>query len=240
MKTTIVLPTYNEAENLPLLAEKIFALPEADISLLVVDDNSPDGTGEIADRLAEQYPGRVEVLHRTGKQGLSSAYLDGFEHVLKTDAEAIGMMDTDFSHDPKKLPEMIAALKEADLVIGSRYVPGGSVDRDWPPMRRALSAFGNSYARTILGVPIKDMTTGYRMWRREALERFPRERILSGGYVFLVEMVYIAHRMGLRIREVPIYFPDRQRGESKMDLRIQMEAAFRVWQVLFAHRDIHG
>lgn len=240
MKTTIVLPTYNEAENLPLLAENIFALPEADISLLVVDDNSPDGTGEIADRLAEQYPGRVEVMHRTGKQGLSSAYLAGFEHVLKTDAEAIGMMDTDFSHDPKKLPEMIAALKQADLVIGSRYVPGGSVDRNWSPMRRALSAFGNFYARTILGAPVKDMTTGYRMWRREALERFPRERILSGGYVFLVEMAYIAHRMGLRIREVPIYFPDRQRGESKMDLRIQMEAAFRVWQVLFAHRDIHG
>ena len=240
MKTTIVLPTYNEAENLPLLVEKIFALPPTDISLLIVDDNSPDGTGQIADELAKQHPSRIEVMHRTVKDGLSRAYMAGFEHVLQTDAEAIGMMDSDFSHDPKKLPEMIAALSHADLVIGSRYVPGGSVDRDWPMVRKWLSGFGNTYARTILGVPVRDMTTGYRMWRREALEKFPRERIVSGGYVFLVEMAYIAHRLGLRIREVPIYFADRKRGESKMDLRIQIEAAFRVWQVLFKHRDIHG
>jgi dolichol-phosphate mannosyltransferase len=239
MKTTFVLPTYNEAENLPLLAEQIFALPE-DISLLVVDDNSPDGTGEVADALTRQYPDRVEVLHRTGKQGFASAYLDGFRHALTTDAEAIGMMDSDFSHDPKKLPEMIAAARQADLVIGSRYVPGGSVDKDWHPLRKLLSAFGNLYARTILGVPVRDMTTGFRLWRREALEGFPLERILSNGYVFQVELAYIAYRLGYRIREVPIYFPDRQRGQSKMNLRIQLEAAFRVWQVLFAHRDIHA
>jgi len=239
MKTTFVIPTYNEAENLPLLAEQIFALPE-DISLLVVDDGSPDGTGEVADALTRQYPGRVEVLHRKGKLGFASAYLDGFRHALTTDAEAIGMMDSDFSHDPKKLPEMIAAAEQADLVIGSRYVPGGSVDKDWHPLRKMLSAFGNLYARTILGVPVKDMTTGFRLWRREALEGFPLERILSNGYVFQVELAYIAYRLGYRIREVPIYFPDRQRGQSKMSLRIQLEAAFRVWQVLFAHRDLHA
>jgi dolichol-phosphate mannosyltransferase len=238
MKTLIVLPTYNESENLPRLAEAIFALPGMDISLLVVDDGSPDGTGQIADALANQFTGKIQVLHRKGKLGLASAYIQGFRLALEQDVDAIGMMDSDFSHAPEKLPEMIAALAHADLVIGSRYVPGGSVDRHWPIWRKGLSAFGNAYARTILGLPVRDVTTGYRLWRREKLAQFPLERLLSSGYVFLVEMVYIATKLGFRIVEVPIYFADRKWGHSKMNLRIQIEAAFRVWQVRMAHRNL--
>ncbi len=238
MKTLIVLPTFNEAENLPKLVESIFALPDVDISLLVVDDNSPDGTGEIADSLAEANPGKLTVMHRKGKQGLASAYIQGFQQAIQMDVDAIGMMDSDFSHDPQKLPEMIAAMEDADLVIGSRYIPGGSVDKDWPVWRKGLSAFGNFYARTILSLPVNDVTTGFRLWRREKMADFPLDRVLSSGYVFLVEMVYLASKLGFRIVEVPIYFADRKFGESKMDLRIQSEAAFRVWQVLFTHRSV--
>lgn len=238
MKTLIVLPTYNEAENLPKLVSAVFSLDQS-ISLLVVDDNSPDGTGELADRLAEEHPERVFVLHRKGKQGLASAYIDGFQYALKMNVDAIGMMDSDFSHAPEKLPEMIAALENADLVIGSRYVSNGSVDRNWPIWRKWLSAFGNTYARTILGIKVNDVTTGYRLWRKEKLQSFPLSRVLSSGYVFLVELVYLASRLGYRIVEVPIYFADRKWGKSKMDLRIQAEAAFRVWHVLWAHRGVH-
>ena len=239
MKTLIVLPTFNEAENLPKLVEAIMSLPGVDISLLVVDDNSPDGTGQIADGLSETYPGKLYVMHRKGKQGLASAYIQGFQQALQMDVDAIGMMDSDFSHAPEKLPEMIAAMEKADLVIGSRYIPGGSVDKDWPVWRKGLSAFGNFYARTILGLPVNDVTTGYRLWRKEKMEKFPLERVLSSGYIFLVEMVFLATKLGFRIVEVPIYFADRKFGESKMNLRIQIEAAFRVWQVRFAHRGIN-
>ena len=235
MKTLIVLPTFNEAENLPKLIQAIFSLPDKDISLLIVDDNSPDGTGQIADQLAEQHPARISVMHRQGKQGLASAYIQGFQRALKMDVDAIGMMDSDFSHAPEKLPEMIAAMAGADLVIGSRYVAGGSVDRHWPIWRKALSAFGNFYARTILGLKVNDVTTGYRLWRAEKMRTFPLDRVLSSGYVFLVEMVYLASKLGFRIAEVPIYFADRKFGQSKMNLRIQLEAAYRVWQVKFAH-----
>lgn len=238
MKTVIVLPTFNEAENLPLLAEAIFSLKDNQISILVVDDNSPDGTGQIAEQLAEVYPGKVQVMHRTGKLGLASAYIQGFERALAMDVDAIGMMDSDFSHDPAKLPEMIAALEDADLSVGSRYVPGGSVDTEWPVWRKGLSAFGNFYARTILGLTTRDATTGYRIWRKEKLMNFPLDSIRSSGYIFLVEMIYIATRLGYRIKEVPIYFAERKLGQSKMNLRIQIEAAYRVWQVKFAHRKL--
>jgi dolichol-phosphate mannosyltransferase len=238
MKTLIVLPTYNEAENLPVLVNKILTLEGQDISLLIVDDNSPDGTGQIGDRLSEEYPGKVEVMHRKGKQGLATAYIKGFKHALAmNDFEAIGMMDSDFSHDPAKLPQMIRSLEDADLVIGSRYVEGGSVDRDWPAWRKFLSAFGNFYARTILRLKTRDVTTGYRLWRAEKMRTFPLDEVLSSGYVFTVEMAYLATRLGYRIVEVPIYFADRKLGKSKMDFRIQVEAAFRVWQVLLAHHN---
>ena len=238
MKTLIVLPTYNEAENIAKLVEAIFALPEKGISLLVVDDNSPDGTGKIADQLAEKYPKKIFVMHRQGKQGFASAYIQGMRQALHMDVDAIGMMDSDFSHEPEKLPEMIAALQEADLVIGSRYIPGGSVDKHWPIWRKALSSWGNFYARTILGLKVRDVTTGYRLWRKSRLETFPLDRVISNGYVFQVELAYLANKLGYRISEVPIYFPDRKWGKSKMNLRIQIEAAFRVWQLLFVHRQV--
>ena len=238
MNITIILPTYNEAENIPRLVDAIFSLPRSDIHLLFIDDNSPDGTGEIIDGLVADHPDRIKVIHRDGKKGLGSAYILGFQTLLDTDVEVIGMMDSDFSHDPKKLPEMIEAIENADVVIGSRYVPGGSVDKDWPLWRKGLSAWANFYARTILGIPIKDATTGYRLWRVETLKGMPIERILSSGYVFLVEMVYVAHRLGYRIAEVPIYFADRKFGKTKMDFKNQIEAAIRVWQVRFAYRDL--
>lgn len=237
MRITVVIPTYNEAENLPRLVSALFSLP-LDLRVLVVDDNSPDGTGRIADELAERFPGRVEALHRPGKMGLRSAYLSGFQKILDSDADAIVQMDADFSHDPAALLPMAELLKTYDIVLGSRYVDGGSVDRNWPFWRKSLSAFGNFYARTILGLPLRDVTTGYRMWRAEVLKAVPFERIQSSGYVFLAEMIYLAHCLEFRIGESPIYFADRRWGKSKMSLKIQIEAALRIWQVWWHYRDL--
>ncbi len=237
MRITIVTPTYNEAENLPKLVSALFSLP-LDLHVLVVDDNSPDGTGRIADELAAAYPGRVEALHRPGKMGLRSAYLNGFQKVLDGGAQAIVQMDADFSHDPSVLVDMARLLESCDVVLGSRYVKGGSVDERWSFWRKSLSAFGNYYARTILGLPLHDVTTGYRMWRRETLQQIPFERIQSSGYVFLVEMAYLAHCLEFKIGESPIYFADRRWGKSKMSIKIQMEAAFRIWQVWWHYRDL--
>lgn len=236
MKIAIVTPTYNEAENLPELVSALFALP-LDLRVLVVDDNSPDGTGRIADDLAAEN-NRIQVLHRPGKLGLRSAYLNAFQQVMLDNVDAIVQMDADFSHDPGVLPEMVARLASCDVVIGSRYVEGGSVDERWPLWRRELSAFGNVYARTILGFPLRDVTTGYRMWRRETLQSMPLERIRSNGYVFLVEMAYLAYCLEYQIEEVPIYFADRRWGKSKMSFRIQFEAALRIWQVWWNYRDV--
>ena len=237
MRITVVTPTYNEAENLPKLVSALFSLP-LDLSVLVVDDNSPDGTGRVADELAAAYPGRVDVLHRPGKLGLRSAYLNGFQKILDGDSQSIVQMDADFSHDPSALVEMAHLLESNDLVLGSRYVKGGSVDDRWPVWRKSLSAFANYYARTILGLPLHDVTTGYRMWRRETLQQIPFERIQSNGYIFLVEMAYLAHCLEFKIGESPIYFADRRWGKSKMSIRIQGEAAFRVWQVRWHYRDL--
>jgi dolichol-phosphate mannosyltransferase len=237
LQITVVTPTYNEAENLPKLVSALFSLP-LDVHLLVVDDNSPDGTGRIADELALAHPGRVDVLHRPGKLGLRSAYLNGFQKILDSDAQAVVQMDADFSHAPSALVEMARLLESNDMVLGSRYVKGGSVDEHWSSWRKSLSAFGNYYARTILGLPLHDVTTGYRMWRRETLQQIPFERIQSSGYVFLVEMVYLAHSLEFKIGESPIYFADRRSGKSKMSIKIQVEAAFRVWQVWWHYRDL--
>lgn len=237
MKITVVTPTYNEAENLPKLVSALFALP-LEISILIVDDNSPDGTGQLADELALKFPGKVEVMHRPGKMGLRSAYLNGFQKLLTEDTQAIVQMDADFSHDPAALVEMAKKLEECDAVLGSRYVQGGSVDKDWPAWRKVLSAFGNSYARAILGLPFHDVTTGYRMWKRETLLQIPFEKIQSSGYVFLVEMAYLAHCLEFKIGEAPIYFADRRFGKSKMSFKIQLEAALRIWQVWWEYRDI--
>lgn len=237
MRITVVTPTYNEAENLPKLVSALFSLP-LDLHMLVVDDNSPDGTGRIADELAAVYPGRLDVLHRPGKMGLRSAYLNGFQKVMDGGAQAVVQMDADFSHDPSALVDLAKLLESCDVVLGSRYVKGGSVDESWPFWRKSLSAFGNYYARTILGLPLHDITTGYRMWRRDTLQQIPFERIQSNGYVFLVEMAYLAHCLEFKIGESPIYFADRRWGKSKMSIMIQIEAAFRIWQVWWHYRDL--
>ncbi len=241
MRILVVIPTYNEAENLPRLVSALFALP-LDVRVLVVDDNSPDGTGDVAERLKARTPDRVHVLHRAEKNGLGPAYLAGFREALKTDADAIGQMDADFSHQPDVLPRMAALLEnhQADVVLGSRYVPGGRLDERWPLWRKGLSTFGNFYARTILHMPVRDVTGGYRLWRRDTLAAMQLERIRANGYIFQVEMAYVAHKLGFRIAEVPIYFQERRWGESKMSFRIQVEAALGVWQLLWRYRDLQG
>ena len=238
MKITTIIPTYNEAENIPRLLEILFGLPLDDFNVLVIDDNSRDGTGQIVDELVNKYPGRLSVIHRPGKLGLGSAYITGFQHLLKGDSQAIGQMDADFSHEPAKVLELVNALENCDVAIGSRYVPGGSVDKDWPYWRKWLSGFGNLYARTILSLRIRDTTGGFRLFRREALAAMPLERIKSNGYVFQVETAYVAHRLGCKFKEIPIYFAERRFGKSKMSFRIQMEAALRVWALPTAYRDL--
>lgn len=237
MKITLIIPTYNEAENLPKLVAAVLAQPLPELKMLIVDDLSPDGTGEVADELVRQHPGRVEVLHRDGPRGLGRAYVFGFAHALRGGAMAVGQMDCDFSHPPEKLPELAAKLEGCDLALGSRYIPGGGVDKKWPLWRKALSVWGNFYARTILGLPIRDVTGGFRLWRRELLEKIPYSSVISNGYVFLYEILFLAHRAGARFGEVPIYFADRRWGESKMKLNVQLEAAWKVWQVRWHYRN---
>jgi dolichol-phosphate mannosyltransferase len=237
VRIAIVLPTYNEAENLPKLVSALFSLP-LELSVFVVDDNSLDGTGKIADELSLNSAGQVIVIHRAGKLGLRSAYLEGFAKAFETGADVVAQMDADFSHDPVVLLEMAKRIESCDVVIGSRYTDGGSLAKNWPLWRKALSAFGNTYARTILNLPLRDVTTGYRMWRRRVLEEIPLERIRSSGYVFLVEMAYVAWLMGFKIEETPIHFSDRRWGKSKMSFKIQMEAATRIWDVRWHYGDL--
>ena len=223
----LILPTYNEAENLerivraalPRLAE---ASPEPHV--LVVDDGSPDGTGQIADRLAGELP-EVEVLHRTAKEGLGRAYLAGFRHALDHGAEQVIEMDADFSNDPADLPRLVR--EDADLVLGSRYVPGGGVE-NWGLFRRALSRGGSLYARTILGVPIHDLTGGFKCFRRATLEGIDFANTHADGYGFQIELTYRAFKAGYRVKEIPIVFRDREEGTSKMTARIALEA---IWKV---------
>lgn len=237
MKLIQVIPTFNEAENLPTLVSALFSLQIPNHHILVVDDNSPDGTGQVAEELKNTYPRQLSVLHRAGKEGLGKAYIQGFRQALDEGADVIGMMDADFSHPPDRLPALLQALENADVAIGSRYVAGGGIDQDWPFWRKGLSWFGNTYARTILGLPIRDTTGGYRLWRRSALEAIPFEDSRSNGYVFIVELAYQAKLAGLRFGEVPIYFAERTQGVSKMSLRIQIEAALRVWQLRRFYRE---
>jgi dolichol-phosphate mannosyltransferase len=237
MHIAIVIPTYNEAENLPKLVSTLFALP-LDLSILIVDDNSPDGTGNVAEELAILNAGKVSVLHRPKKLGISSAYVQGFHHMLEQGADAIAQMDADFSHDPLMLVAMAKSLETCDAVFGSRYAAGGTVDAQWPFWRRGLSAWGNFYVRTILRIPLKDITTGYRLWRSQTLQGMPFGSVQSKGYIFQVEMAYLAHCLEYRMNETPIYFNNRRRGKSKMSFGIQVEAAFRVWQIWLAYRNL--
>jgi dolichol-phosphate mannosyltransferase len=226
----VILPTYNEADNIrPITAGILEALPAA--TVLVVDDGSPDGTGQIADELATADP-RVRVRHRTAKQGLGKAYLDGFGVALDSGATMVVQMDADFSHDPAVLPTLIAPIEndEADLVIGSRYTPGGGVV-DWGMGRRLLSRGGSLFARTVLGLRPSDLTGGFKAWRASTLAAVPFDGVHAGGYVFQIEMTYRASRAGARIREVPITFRDRTVGQSKMSRRIIVEALVVVVQL---------
>jgi dolichol-phosphate mannosyltransferase len=238
VRLTVVIPTYNEAKNLPKLAAALFALPISELKILVVDDNSPDGTAELVRAMMAQSPGRINVIVRPEKLGLGTAYISGFQHALRDGADAIAQMDADFSHPPEVLVELLDTLASCDVAMGSRYVFGGSLDRDWPLWRKGLSSFGNLYARLILRLPIKDATGGFRVWRRATLLGMPLNRVRSNGYAFQVEMAYIAYRLGFSFREIPFYFADRRWGTSKMSFDIQIEAARRVWELLVEYRDL--
>jgi dolichol-phosphate mannosyltransferase len=237
MRVAVVLPTYNEAENVAAMTAALLALP-LDLRVIIVDDNSPDGTGALADSLAAAHPRQVEVLHRTRKNGLGRAYKAGFGRALEMDAEVIVQMDCDFSHSPSYLPTMIEALGDTDVVVGSRYVSGGELDEDWSWWREALSAWANVYARTILRLQVRDATAGFKVWRRDVLEAINMDRVLSNGYIFQVEMAYLTQKLGFQHHEFPIYFEDRRIGHSKMDVPVKIEAAYRVLELLWKHRNI--
>ena len=223
VRITVCLPTYDERENLEPMVR---ALGEQGVSVLVIDDSSPDGTGELADRLAAELE-NVGVLHRETKEGLGPAYLAGFRHALAGGAELILEMDADFSHDPIDVPRVIQAADEADIVLGSRYVAGGSI-RNWGRLRRFVSAGGSGYARLVLGVQVRDLTGGFKCFRREVLETIDLDAITSRGYAFQIETTYRALRAGFRVVEIPIAFVDRERGGSKMSRGIVLEAIWRV------------
>jgi dolichol-phosphate mannosyltransferase len=225
---TVVLPTYNEAANLPVIAAELLALPLSGLSILVADDNSPDGTGTIAGQLAERYgPDRMTVVHRPEKQGLGRAYVDGMTRAIAAGAEFVVQMDSDLSHAPKYLPQMLGTLlsTDADVVIGSRYVTGASLASEWSWRRRALSAFANGYVRALLRLGIRDVTAGFKIWRSSALRTIDVASIRSNGYSFQVEMNYRSVRNGLKIVELPIHFAERREGDSKMNMWVQLESA---------------
>jgi len=232
----VVTPTYNERENLPLLAAGV--LQHEGVRLLVVDDGSPDGTGSVADRLATEYPGRVEVMHRTGPRGLGRSYVDGLLRAIGDGhADFICQMDCDLSHDPAALPSLVSAAAERDLVIGSRYMNGGVSVVNWPLRRILLSAFGNRYIRLVTNLSASDCTSGYRCWRRDALAKLPIAAMVSDGYAFLVEMLFEAQRRGLRIGEAPIIFVERRLGTSKLSSNVLLESLIMPWRLIFRARN---
>ena len=236
---TVVLPTYNEAPNLPVIVPALFDLPLTGLRILVADDNSPDGTGAIADKLAKQYgDDRLMVVHRPGKQGLGRAYVDGMTRAVQAGAEYVVQMDSDLSHGPEYLPQMLGALLStgADVVIGSRYVVGASLAGEWSWHRKALSAFANTYVRALLHLGIRDVTAGFKLWRASALTAIDVGSIQSNGYSFQVEMNYRTVKRGLKIVELPIHFAERSEGESKMSLRVQLESALMPFQLRYRSR----
>jgi dolichol-phosphate mannosyltransferase len=236
-KLTVVLPTYNEAENVGPMTEALLALGIPGLGILIVDDESPDGTGRIADRLAAQHPHRMHVMHRSGPRGLGRAYIAGFRWALERGADLVVQMDCDFSHSPSYVPQLLEHIEAYDVVVGSRYVEGGKTDESWGMGRWLLSWWANSvYTRLILGCKVRDVTAGFKCWRRETLRGIDLGRIRSQGYVFQVEMAYVTERLGYRVLEIPIYFEDRQIGQSKMTLPVQIEAALRAWEVRWRHR----
>ncbi len=238
MKPTIVIPTYNEAENVRPMTEALLALDLPDADILIIDDESPDGTGRIADQLAGECAGQVHVLHRTGQRGLGRAYVDGFRWALEHGAEAVVQMDCDFSHSPDDVPRLLTHLADYDVVIGSRYVEGGQTDEDWELGRVVLSWWANLYTRLILRSSIRDITAGFKAWRRKTLLGIDLDEIRSQGYVFQIEMAYVTHRLGYSTLEIPIYFEERRIGESKMTMPVKIEAALGVWQIWWRHHHL--
>jgi dolichol-phosphate mannosyltransferase len=230
MTFLVVLPTYNEKQNIERVGTRI--LEHADARLLVVDDNSPDGTGQLADGLAERYPGRVEVMHRTGARGLGRSYVDGLRRALQTNADVIVQMDADLSHNPADLPALVAATGRFDLVIGSRYLGDTVSVVNWPVHRIMLSAFANRYIRFITGLRPHDCTAGFRAWRRNALAQMPLDEPRTSGYAFLTEMLFEAARRGCTIGEVPVVFVEREEGYSKLSRKVLFESLLTPWRLL--------
>jgi dolichol-phosphate mannosyltransferase len=233
-KVVVVVPTYNESESLPILIDMLYELELPNLHVLVVDDNSPDGTGDIAEKLAAESMGHIGVLHRTAKEGLGRAYVAGMTRALDEGADIVIQMDADLSHPASAIPVMVDKLATTDaaVVIGSRYVTGGSTAEDWPWHRKALSAFANLYINVILRLHVKDATAGYKAWRAETLHDIGLASIQSNGYSFQVEMNYRVVRRGHRIVEVPIRFIERAKGASKMSMKVQIESAIAPWQLL--------
>ena len=225
----VVVPTFNERANLPTLIAGLMQHPN--VKVMVVDDQSPDGTGEVADVLAREHAGRIEVMHRTERRGLGRSYIDGIRKAIREPVDVVCQMDADLSHDPASLPDLVAATDRADVVIGSRYIPGGRI-LNWPLWRRVLSRFANAYIRIVTRLSARDCTSGYRCWRREALAGLPLDRFISDGYSFLVEMLYVASQRGCRIGEVPITFVERRQGESKLSRAVLLESAITPWRLI--------
>jgi dolichol-phosphate mannosyltransferase len=228
MNAAVVIATYNERENLPGLVEAI--LQNEGYRIIVVDDDSPDGTGALADELSTVYPGRISVIHRKTARGLGRSLVAGLTRAIADGADLIFQMDADFSHDPKYLPAMAEAAADADLVLGSRYLKGISVV-NWPLHRIILSSMANQYIRLVVGLEQQDCTTGFRCWRREALTRLPLQSLISDGYAFLVEQLYLARQLGCRVREVPIIFVERREGASKLSSRVLLESVVVPWRL---------
>ena len=233
MDVLVVVPTYNERENLPALVP--YVLERERYRLLIADDGSPDGTGALADELAAQWPGRLRVLHRTGPRGLGRSYVEAFAQAVREPVEVVCQMDADLSHDPAHLPAMVAAARDHDLVVGSRYLHGISVV-NWPLHRIALSTGANAYIRAVTGLPVRDCTSGFRCWRRDALARMPLDAIVSDGYSFQIEMLWEATRLGFRVTEEPIVFVERREGQSKLSRAVLLEALWMPWRLRFGSR----
>ncbi len=229
LSALVIIPTYNERANIPVLVAGL--MKHEHVRVLVVDDNSPDGTGALAEALGREYSGRVAVLHRTTNRGFGRSYIDGMKRALAEDVDVICQMDADLSHDPAQLPDLIAAIGPADMVIGSRYVPGGTIV-NWPFKRHVLSRFANTYIRTVTRVSAHDCTSGYRCWKKSELASLPLDAFFSDGYSFLVEMLFVAHRRGCRIAEVPITFVERREGESKVSRAVLLESAVTPWRLI--------
>jgi len=238
-KTIVIIPTYNEAENVAKITAALFELNVEGLEILVIDDASPDGTGQLADQQALQYADRLHVMHRPAKLGLGTAYIQGFKWAFANGAQYIIHMDADFSHPPSYIPQMLAFIPDYEVVVGSRYVKGGKLDERWSWYRRLLSWWANSvWVRVILGTKTKDATAGFKCWQAKALQNIDLDQVHSTGYVFMVEMCYLAEKLGYRIKEIPIYFEDRRIGQSKMDSGVKIEAALRVFEIRMHYHDL--